>query len=277
MITRQICLSGSTPGEDFLDGTYDLEHHSDIGVKYSSIAGYKITYSDRITNFAGGCWRIAKDSSPYTLYYANSSRVETLPLTGWVSIESDDYTGVVTLSACNGDFEPIMSVTPTPTPSTTPAPTPTPTPTPSVSHASGLKYTHNELTEYVVVKGVPTINYVSHLNIKPDDSYNILLTGYSLNYTTSVYLSCNNDSYPMSEVQSPNPAQFTNFMGYKIDYSVVSENELIISIPASQVESIIDIIVVTPAGYGKLNPTYQPVSTEWVHDNLQHSTIKSIN
>ena len=77
MITRQICLSGSTPGEDFLDGTYDLEHHSDIGVKYSSIAGYKITYSDRITNFAGGCWRIAKDSSPYTLYYANSSRVET--------------------------------------------------------------------------------------------------------------------------------------------------------------------------------------------------------
>lgn len=277
MITRQICLSGSTPGEDFLDGTYDLEHHSEVGVKYSSDNGYKITYSDKITNFVGGCWRIAKNSSPYTLYYANPSKIESLPLSGWVSIDDNNYTGVVTLSACNGDYEPVISPTPTPTPSSTPAPTPTPTPTPSVSYTGGLDHTHNVLTEYVVVKGVPTINYVSHLNIKSGDDYNILLTGYSLNYTTSVYLSCNNDAYPLSEITSPNPSQFTNFMGYKIDHSVVSENELIITIPKSNKDSILDVIVVTPAGYGKLSPTYEPVSTSWVHDNLQHSTIKSVN
>ena len=277
MITRQICLSGSTPGDDFLNGTYDLEHHSEVGVKYSSSTGYKITYSNKITNFAGGCWRVAKDYSPYTLYYANPSRMDTLPLTGWISIDNDIYTGVVTLSGCDGEFDPILSSTPSPTPSPTPVPSLTPTPTPSVSYTSGLNHTHNELTEHVIVKGVPTINYVSNLNIKPDVPYNILLTGYSLNYTTSVYLSCNNDAYTMSDVQSPNPSQFPSFRGFKIDYSIVSENELIISIPVGRSDAIIDIVVVTPAGYGSLNPTYQPVSTSWVHDNLQHSTIKSIN
>lgn len=276
MITQNICLSSVQLSSGYLDGTYDLKHHSSMGVKYASDNDVKITYSDKITNFVGGRWRIAKNSSPYTLYYANPSQVETVPLTGWISIAQDKYTGSITLSSCEGDYNPVIS--PSPTPSFTPSPTPlpTPTPTPTISMDVGLNNTHNELTEYVIVKGIPTVNYVSHLTLKTDTEYSVLLTGYSMNYTTNVYLSCNNDAYPLTSITPPNSKQFDNFMGMKIEFDVVSENELIIRIPKASKPTILDVVITNPAGYGKLTPTYEPISTEWLEHNLQHSTI-SIN
>lgn len=271
MITQSLCLSSVHLSADVVTGSYTLEHQSSIGVKYESDNGAKITYSDKISNFLGGAWRMAKDSSPYTLYYANRSRSESVPLTGWENIDGVKYHGDILTQPCTGvapDPSVAVSMTPSVTPSITPTVTPSSTPIPV-----GLNNTHNALTEVCTVFARATINHVSHLNLKTSTDYTILLTGYSLNYTTSVYISCNNDAYDMQLHDLYDSTEYPPFSGVPVDYTVISENELIVNIPSSEINTTIDIIVANPAGYGKLTPEYEPVSTEWLEHNLQHSTI----
>lgn len=271
MTTQSICLSSDQLSAENITGTYVLEHQSSIGLKYTSIKGVKITYSDKITNFLGGAWRIAKDSSPYTLYYAHSDRGDSVPLSGWQNIDNIILQGSVLNQPCSGSVI-SPSISPSITPSITPSVTPSVTPSIPIKDV-GLTHTHNALTETKVVRGRPTINHVSHLNLKSEYSYTILLTGYSLNYTTSVYLSCNNDAYEMKYYDEYNTTEFPPFSGKEISYTNISENELIVTIPASPKSTLIDIIVANPAGYGKLTPEYDPISTKWVEDNIQHSMI----
>lgn len=271
MTTLNLCLSSDQLSSAPVSGTYTLEHESDLGVKYTSVQGTKITYSDKITNFLGGSWRIAKDSSPYTLYYGNASRSETVPLTGWQNLDLIDFDGIIFNTPCGGPAI-TPSVSPSITPSATPAITPSVTPSATLPDV-GLNNTHNALTEVKKVFGRPTINYVSHLNLKSHTDYSILLTGYSLNYTTNVYLSCNDDAYDMTLYDAYDTTEYPPFSGKEINFTNISENELVVMIPKSSKPTTIDIIVANPAGYGKLSPEYEPISTEWMEYNIQHSTI----
>lgn len=272
MRTTNLCLSSEYLSAGDVIGTYTLDHDSDIGVKYKSINGTKITYSSKITNFLGGSWRVAKDSSPYTLYYANPSRSDSIPLTGWRNIDMVSFTGTVQTNPCSGASVPVESMTPSVTPSVTPSITPSVTPSATIPYV-GLNHTHNKYTETCKVFARATVNHVSHLNLKTGKDYAVLLTGYSLNYTTAVYLSSNNDAYDMEFHDPVQSSEYPPFSGMKINFSNISENELIVSIPKSNIPTTLDLIIVNPAGYGKLTPEYQPISTEWLEYNLQHSDI----
>ena len=101
----------------YINTIYNLDHYSDIGIKYTSTdKQVKITYSKNINNFLGGRWRMSKNTSPYTLYYANSGTSETIPTSGWISITGDSFTGV---------FNDVVNITPTPSLTLSPTPTST--------------------------------------------------------------------------------------------------------------------------------------------------------
>ena len=258
----------SLASQEYLNNTFKLRHHSEIGIKYTSNDDQvKITYSKNINNFLGGRWRMSKNMSPYTLYYANGSVSETVPTSGWISIEGDVFSGV---------FSDMINISPTPTPTLTVTPTPTihiPTPTPSPTNvyvdASSLP--HNELTETIIVHARPTITHVSNLSIKPNLSYAILITGFSMQYTTSVFLSSNNNT--LDEQMYDLWSGYSAIHATKTTYEVISENELIVNTPPLSSGTIIDVIVANPAGYGQIDPEYVNKSTNWTDDNLQHQLI----
>jgi hypothetical protein len=271
-------MSSEELSSKFVDGDYVLDHDSSIGIKYSSTADVKMTYSDSVINHIGGSWKISRDSRPYTLHYVNASRERVVPLSGWVTSTGASYLGVIDVKQCLDvstslsapvDTQPVSLVS-------TPTPTPTPTLTLDVS-SSGLNHTHNDLTENTIVRAIPTVTHVSQLKLRTGFEYNVLLTGYSMNYTTSAYLSCNNSAYVMTDITPANSDQYDNFLGHEIQFDIISENQIIITIPSTDVQTTIDIILMNPAGYGKLTPTYNPVSTEWTDHNLQHSTISIID
>lgn len=252
---------------EFLNSTYDIKYESLKSIIYES-SDIKITYNNNVQNFLGGKWRLAKKEAPYTLYYAHSGVEPTLPLSGWHDIEMNRFDGVFTILVI--DY-------PTPTPSLTITPTPTPTltltPTTSVDvidiYVAPLS--HNELTETVVVYARPTITHVTPSVVSPDDVYRVLLTGYSMQYTTSVFLSSGTQS--MGESVYNSWVGYSPISGVKIDYEVISENEIIVTIPVIGVETDVDIIIANTAGYGKLTPTYDNVSAKWSSENLQHQLI----
>ena len=274
MSSWSLYLSGGDTSTAFLTGQYTLEHESEIGLKYvNESRDTKITYSDRVTNFMGGSWRIAKNLSPYTLYFANASRLSTPPVSGWMSIDSEPLSASVDVITTPPLTASTPTPTPTPSPSTTiPSPTPTPTPTPTPSYERGLY--QNELTETNNVYAWPTVNYVSHIDLDSNTGYNVLITGYSMIYTTNVFLSCNNDALDMTTITPVNDKQFASFQGVEIEFSIVSDNEIIITIPPISKACELDVIIHNPAGYGKLTPKYKLSNTEWTVDNIQHSTIE---
>ena len=281
-ITNSISITGDDAEDSHLHGEYTLEHYSDIGVKYVSLSGdVKVTYSSKIVNIVEGRWRMAKNTSPYTLYYANPSTTESVPVSGWINIDDELFAGSVII---HQPVEPTPTPTPslsalsgipTPTPS---APIPTPTPTPTVFtsdeydaliDAQTGKMLTNELTETTTVRAQPTVTHLSHNYIMTGSKYSVLVTGYSLNYTTNVYLSSNVDMFPHTYIQTHDDAEYPPISAAETTYTVVSENELIVNIPAVDKTGMIDIIVSNPAGYGKLTPTYIPISSNWTEDNLQ--------
>ena len=286
MITDSFSISGSDPNESHLYGVYSVEHYSDIGIKYvSADNNTKITYSDRIVNIVSGRWRMALDESPFTLYYANPALTETLPLTGWVNIDEQIFTGYISETpplSTTETIEDVTTETPTITSTETPAITsvetqPEPVPeTPPVVETPTMvetsEYTglySNELTEVKCVYGRPTITTISHADILTGSRYAILLTGYSLNHTTNVYLSSNADMFPHESIDTHQDEKYPPISAHETTFDIVSENELIVNIPAVYKTGMIDVIVSNPAGYGKLNPTYIPISDNWTEDNLQ--------
>ena len=278
MTTQTICVSSGDASHSHLIGLYTLEHESEIGLKYV-LGDVKITYSDRITNFAGGQWRWAKNSSPYTLYYANSATGDTVPTDDWINIEESLFTGNVdTSSDCSSQVTPTPTPSsgaiPTPTPSVTP--TVTPTPTNSETLADVVDVIRNDLTELVQVRGKPTITHIGREEIPTNTECDILLTGYSLHYTTSVHLSSNEPNISYDLIDKYDDPEFPAFRGIPISFTILSENELQISVPAMSAECDIDIIISNIAGYGTLGPQYGN-NQEWTDYNLQHTLIHVVS
>lgn len=267
MIPEEFTISLAS--REYLNNNFKLIHHSDVGIKYRSVDNQvKITYSRNINNFLGGRWRMSKNTSPYTLYYANSNISDTVPTSGWISIDGDSFNGV---------FNDIINISPTPTPTLTSTPTPTPTlvykttPTPTNLYVDTPVLPHNELTETMVVYARPTITHVSNLSIKPGLSYAILITGFSMQYTTSVFLSSNNNT--LDEQLYDSWPDYRSINGAKTTYDIISENELIVNTPPLSSGTVIDIIISNPAGYGQIDPEYINKSTNWTDGNLQHQLI----
>ena len=99
--------------------------------------------------------------------------------------------------------------------------------------------------------------------------YAVLVTGYSLQYTTNVYLSSNVDIFDHKLIDTHNDDEYPPISACETTFDIVSENEIIVNIPAVYNTGMIDIIISNPAGYGKLTPVYEPISTAWTDDNLQ--------
>jgi hypothetical protein len=173
-----------------------------------------------------------------------------------------------------------MYVTPTPTTSTyinNPTPTfplTTPTSTPVVNH-DNLRgdLPHNRLTETIKVYARPTITHISHLHIPQMTSYDIMITGYSMNYTTSVYLSSNYNNIQSEYIDVYNDIRYPAISACEAQFKIISENELIITIPPVSGSCLIDVIIMNPAGYGSIQPTYDIDSNVWSEYNLQHGLI----
>ena len=282
MITESFAISGIETDQSHLYNTYNLEHHSDVGTKYVSTNDkIKITHSDKIINYVQGSWRMALNESPFTSYYVNPSRSEELPVSGWVDINDNEFTGVF-----NTTLTPVVSSSLTPSVSITPTPTPTPTPSPSIPvttppvqifaptiQDSGDGMYSNDLTETVVVYGRPTITFLSHNNILMGSKYAVLVTGYSMQYTTNTYLSSNVDMFEHKLIDTHNDSEYPPISACETSFDIISENEIIVNIPAVSKTGMIDIIISNPAGYGKLTPVYEPISTAWTEENLQPYVI----
>ncbi len=284
MTINTFSITGDITTDQHLYNVYNLEHYSDIGIKYVSVNDkIKITYSDKITNYVQGSWRMAMNESPFTSYYANPSRSESLPITGWVDIDNNEFAG---------EFVTTPTPTPTPTPtlsadvtslvSATPIPSSTPNipvPTPSaqifvpVAENDTDSMYSNDLTETVVVYGRPTITFLSHNNIMMGSKYAVLVTGYSLQYTTNVYLSSNVDMFEHKLIDTHDDSEYPPISACETAFDIINENEIIVNIPAVYKTGMIDIIISNPAGYGKLSPVYEPVSTAWTDENLQPYVI----
>lgn len=268
MIIDQFNITGSDTSQSNLYSVYTLEHHSDIGIKYvSSDDDVKITYSDRIVNFVSGRWRMSLNQSPYTLLYANPSTSDNIPMSGWVDVNLEPFTGDIQ------EYTPDTTVDSTSaTPTSADDVDTTQQSSSSVTLSGDTEYVglySNMLTETKCVYGRPTITTLSHNEILTGSRYAVLLTGYSFDHTTNAYLSSNTDLFPHTYVDSHQDEQYPPISAFETTFDIVSENELIINIPAVYKTGMIDIIVSNPAGYGKLNPTYVPVSTNWSEENLQ--------
>lgn len=256
----------TSSSQEYLNDVYTIQHHSDVGIKYTSSDNQvKITYSKNINNFLGGRWRMAKNASPYTLYYANSNTTDSVPTSGWISIEGDSFDGI---------FSELIVSSPTPTPTLTITPTPTvpiPTSTPLPTNVYVDTLPRNDLTETIVIHARPTITHVSNLSLQPGLPYAILITGYSMQYTTSVFLSSNNNS--LNEQPHADWPDYSSFHGTKTTHEIISENELIVNTPPLSSGTVIDVIIANTAGYGKINPEYINKSINWTDGNLQHQLI----
>ena len=275
MITENFSISGEDLSESHLYGSYTINHSSEIGIKYISVDNNtKITYSDRIVNFVSGRWRMALDESPFTLYYANPAMSETLPVSGWVDINKQVFVGTITETPPVAAVEPppVTAVEPPPVTAVEPPPvTPTENSSaePIVNEEEYVGLYSNQLTETKCVYGRPTITTISHIDILTGSRYAVLLTGYSLDHTTNVYLSSNVDMFPQQHIDTHEDIDYPPISAHETTFDIISENELIVNIPAVYSTGMIDIIISNPAGYGKLNPTYIPISSNWTEDNLQ--------
>ena len=139
---------------------------------------------------------------------------------------------------------------------------------PVASEDRGDMYS-NELTETVKVYGRPTVTFLSHNSITVGSKYAVLVTGYSLQYTTNVYLSSNTDMFEHKLIDSHNDDEYPPISACETTFDTVSENEIIVNIPPVYKTGMIDIIISNPAGYGKLTPVYTPTSINWSEENLQ--------
>lgn len=281
-----INVASDNPAHEHLTGQYIIVHKSSVGVKYEHVSkDVKITFSHNINNIFNGHWRWAKNSSPYTLYYANPSTATCVPSIEWKDINNSIFTGqIVSSDSLVYDFNVYkrcaISVTPTPTP--TPEPTiitPTPTPvihiTPSVP--SGI--IRNDMTEHVWVKGKPTISYIKPVDIPVNTSRKITVHGLSLQYTTKVYLSAGvgvlgqpGDTIDIfSDIPSLS-ADFPGFTGIPVEFTIHSDNIVDIHLPLLIGTGSADLIILNPAGYDRLNPTYDGIE-KWTDYNLQNRVI----
>ena len=288
MITESFNISGVDTNESHLFDVYSLEHHSEVGIKYvSSSTDIKITYSDRIVNFVNGRWRMSLNRSPFTSYYANPATTDSIPVTGWVDLEGNIFTGSVYIIEEQTTQQPSTeepdTVEPVPltgdTIESTPAQEDTTESTvissppsqvliPAITGDRGDMYS-NALTETVKVYGRPTITFLSHNNIMMGSKYAVLVTGYSLQYTTNVYLSSNADMFEHKLINTHDDDEYPPISACETSFDTVSENEIIINIPAVYKTGMIDIIISNPAGYGKLTPVYESISDNWTEENLQ--------
>lgn len=283
MIINTFSISGDDPEEFNLYDSYNLEHYSEIGIKFTSSNGIKITYSDRVVNYVNGRWRMALNESPFTSYYVNPSTSDSLPVSGWVNIDGDPFTGVFSITSVDEDLVIVdpdnVIITPQDTTSTSTSSVDQETPTsveesqeqifvPVLDVESSNMYS-NELTETVIVYGRPTVTFLSHNTIITGSKYAVLVTGYSLNHTTNVYLSSNADLFPQQLINTHNDAEYPPISAHETSFDVVTENELIVNIPAVYRPGMIDIVISNPAGYGKLTPLYEPTSDNWTEENLQ--------
>lgn len=312
-LTVSECLSSdsiivSSENDQHLAGQYDMVHKSSIGTKYLNAAkDIKITYSTKVNNFLNGKWRWAKNSSPYTLYYANSNTTSCVPTNNWLSFEGDVFVGTLSEPGLTIEYDvyrrctfeltptPTLSPTPTPTPTLqlpydvyrrcdiqlppTPLPTPFPVPVdelPPYDPPAGI--IRHELTERVWVKAVPTVTWLSRHSIQSINTpKKVTLYGYSINHTDQVFLSGSQDvvgEHQLVDMFSHIPslsADFPSFYGVPIDFVIKNENVIDIYIPALHGAGTVDIIIQNRAGYSSLNPPY--VFSQWSDYNLQNYLI----
>ncbi len=83
-----LTVSSDQNNDQHVTGEYNGIHRSSIGTKYLNASkDIKITYSTKVNNFLNGKWRWAKNTPPYTLYYANSGTSTCVPETDWITFE----------------------------------------------------------------------------------------------------------------------------------------------------------------------------------------------
>lgn len=284
-----ITVTSDNASDIHLTGTYTITHISSVGVKYvNADKGTKITFSEKVNNIHEGHWRWAKDSPPYTLYYASPSTQPCVPSAGWYNLEEQLFSGNVRSSDNEYDlYIPCnlynvyrrCDIVPTPTPgppTATPVVTPTPTPTPILDNTSILY--RNIHTELIWVKAKPTITYVNPVAINKAGGSTII-SGLSMQYTEKVYARgvpwMFHNPLEMIDMFGDKPsmsADFPGFNGLELEFSIIDENHISVTIPELKTVGLLDIVILNRAGYGSLDPVYYTIES-WTDYNLQNKYI----
>ena len=118
-------------------------------------------------------------------------------------------------------------------------------------------------TDYKSISGTPLLlgAYPYYVNLNTDYSINIV--GNFINGISAAYLSANDNIFTdntlssidlfseISSLSSDNPM----FYGFPTAFNIIDEHNIIIDLPPVSSMGIIDVIFVTPVGYGKLTDT----------------------
>jgi len=99
------------------------------------------------------------------------------------------------------------------------------------------------------------VNYITYF---PSNTSVLLLKGYSLSYTSYIFLSSNNinATYALTAVSFSDKmsTSFPTFTGFKYDnYKIVNDNELTLNLADLEWPGNYDVIIYDPAGYTKLS------------------------
>lgn len=307
-------IVNAPPEENFLSGTYTIAHKSSVGVKYiNKESNIKITYSTKVNNIVGGHWRWSNNTPPYTLYYANPSKIACIPKFDWTDLSQDTFTGsivndhdvtyeVYQPSQVPGEIfdvyqkcstydvyqrciiSPIVTPTVTVTlPVQTPIPTPSPTPTTEPIYVtipvapSGI--IRNELTEHMWVKAVPTITFSSRVSVdKQFTPKKITLHGLSMNHTDSIYITGDQDVFSETLQQvdmfSHVPSLSADFPGfYGLPVDYIIKDENTVDVFINGVVQPGEVDVVIVNRAGYSGLSPAYTTAEWTDYNLQNRLI----
>lgn len=101
------------------------------------------------------------------------------------------------------------------------------------------------------------------ITLSSPNTATILLEGYNFNYTENVFLSCNNNNYPLTAFNyfSSSPFLSSNFpiiSGFEyFNYKIVNSNSLRVNIDSQllPVSGYYDVIIKNKAGYYLISQT----------------------
>lgn len=292
-----IIVSSDNDDHDHLTGTYTIAHISSIGVKYvNTDKGTKITFSEKVNNIHDGHWRWAKDSPPYTLYYANPSKQSCIPTSGWFDLSESLFTGDIRPSGEDYDlYIPCdlynvykkcgVEITPTPTPvigGPTPTPVAAPEPTPTPSLPAGEILYRNDHTELIWVKAKPTITYIDPWSVTTSGG-RVRISGLSMHYTEHVYIRgvpwMFSSSLEFVDMFGDIPSMrddYPGFDGLRVPFKVIDENYIDVDLPEFASTGLLDVVIINRGGYGTITPAYY-TSDQWTDYNLQNRFIAITN